>query len=65
MILSQSSKPALVKNGVWKDNPSEVTAEQQRDADRNVANILYRSLKNQEKKAKEDILGKTKSMFKF
>ena len=60
----QSSKPALSKNALWGNN-SPATKCEQREADRNVAGIIYRSLKNQEKKAQKDSLGITQSLFNF
>lgn len=54
-----------MKNNLWKGQASRATKEQQREADRNVAGIVYRSLRNQDRKAEKDSIGKVKKMFNF
>ena len=65
-LFHNSSKPVLVKNKLWKGKAdAKATKEQQREADKNVAGIVYRSLLNQEKKAAKDSIGMYKKMFNF
>ena len=64
-LFHNSTKPALVKNNLWKGQASRATKEQQREADKNVAGIVYRSLRNQDRKAEKDSIGKVKKMFNF
>ena len=40
-----------------------VSKEEQREADKNLAGIVFRSFKNQEDKAKKDTIGMNKPMF--
>ena len=42
---SQSVKPILKKNGLWKAEDTEITIEDQREADLTTANYLRNSFK--------------------
>jgi hypothetical protein len=58
----------MVKEGQWtkRGATGRVSKEQQREADKMVAGIIYRSLKNQDREArKKEQIGGEKPMFNF
>ena len=60
-VYFKSAKPALEKAGLWKTGGEAVG--DQREADKNVSGILYRSIKHQKGKAQKDKLGVLHSQF--